>query len=147
MQPWSPSTDETSAGGLIIDGSGTKMKAALIAHRVRRGKLIWLLPKGHLEFGESNEDAAVREVSEETGIFGEVIGYLGAIDFWFKADDRRIHKTVHHFLLRAISGGLSDADIEVAQVAWFPFNEVSGRLHYPDERRLISRVPSLLVDS
>ena len=76
-------------------------RAALIGRTDRRGRLLWSLPKGHIEEGETPEDTAVREVAEETGIIGEVVAPLGIIDFWFVADGRRIHKTVHHFLLRA----------------------------------------------
>ena len=73
----------------------------------RRGRLLWSLPKGHLEAGETAEDAAVREVEEETGIRGRVLAALGTIDYWFVADERRIHKTVHHYLLEASGGELS----------------------------------------
>ena len=76
-------------------------RVALIGRLDRRGRLLWSLPKGHLEDGETAEDAAVREVEEETGIRGRVLAPLGTIDYWFVADDRRIHKTVHHYLLEA----------------------------------------------
>jgi 8-oxo-dGTP pyrophosphatase MutT (NUDIX family) len=136
---------ETSAGGLILDRSGSPM-AALIARRDRRGRLIWSLPKGHLEVGETAEDAAVREVHEETGISGKVLAPLGTIDFWFMADNHKIHKTVHHFLMEAEGGELSDADVEVVEVAWVPLNEVSSRLRYADERKLLALVPDLLLE-
>ena len=109
--------DETSAGGLVVADDGvTGPRAALIGRTDRRGRLLWSLPKGHIEEGETPEDTAVREVAEETGIIGEVVAPLGIIDFWFVADGRRVHKTVHHFLLRAIGGALSDADVEVTEV-------------------------------
>ena len=92
-------------------------------------------------------DAAIREVAEETGITGRVIAPLGVIDFWFVADGRRIHKTVHHYLLLAVTGQLSDADIEVVEVAWVPLSQIAGRLAYADERRLISKIPRLLADT
>ena len=117
---------------------------ALIGKQDRRGRLLWSLPKGHLEIGETAEDAAVREVAEETGIRGEIIGVLGTIDFWFVADRRRIHKTVHHFLLTAVGGTLSDEDIEVTEVAWVPLPELTTRLAYPDERELIAIATRLL---
>jgi ADP-ribose pyrophosphatase YjhB (NUDIX family) len=103
------------------------------------------MPKGHLEPGETAEVAAIREVQEETGIISHVIATLGTIDFWFKSQDRRIHKTVHHYLLEADGGELSDADVEVVQVAWIPLDEISGLLRYPDERRLVGMVPGLLA--
>src|SRR5690242_710692 len=100
---------ETSAGGLVVepkDGSpgagdpnAAELRVALIAHRNQRGVLEWVLPKGHLEAGESTQQAAVREVEEETGIRGRVIAPLGTVDYWFVDHGRRVHKTVHHYLL------------------------------------------------
>lgn len=139
--------EETSAGGLVVDLAGDVAHAALIGRLDRRGRLLWSLPKGHVEAGESAEDAAVREIAEETGITGRVVAPLGTIDFWFVADGRRVHKTVHHFLLVAESGELSDADIEVTEVAWVPLDELGTRLAYADERRLVTEVPRLLADS
>ena len=143
--------DETSAGGLVLDHRGASASAALIGRLDRRGRLLWSLPKGHLEAGETEEDTAVREVAEETGIRGRVIGKLGTIDFWFVADGRRVHKTVHHFLLVALDPvhglELSDEDVEVSEVAWVPLVDVARRLAYADERRLLDRVPDLLADS
>ena len=137
--------EETSAGGLVLDRSTVVARAALIARHDRRGRLVWSLPKGHVEPGETPEDAAVREVEEETGIRGRVLAPLGTIDFWFVAEQRRVHKTVHHFLLEAEFGELSDADIEVEEVAWVPLDEVAGRLAYADERRLLDQVDGLLA--
>jgi len=139
--------EETSAGGLVLDRATDIPLAALIGRRDRRGRLLWSLPKGHVEAGESTEDAAVREVEEETGIKGRLLAPLGTIDFWFVADGRRIHKTVHHFLMEASGGELSDADAEVSEVAWVPLDEVARRLAYADERRLVDRVPELLADA
>ena len=140
-----PTVEETSAGGLVLDLSGPVTKAALIARHDRRGRLVWSMPKGHLEPGETAEVAAIREVQEETGIMSHVIATLGTIDFWFTSQERRIHKTVHHYLLEADGGELSDADVEVVQVAWIPLDEISGLLRYPDERRLVGMVPGLLA--
>ena len=140
--------DETSAGGLVLDQLGPAARGALIGRLDRRGRLLWSLPKGHVELGESETQTAVREVAEETGIHGRVIGKLGTIDFWFVAEGRRVHKTVHHHLLLAsdpVAGlELSDADVEVSEVAWVPWEELPSRLAYADERRLLEKVPDLL---
>ena len=138
--------DETSAGGLVVDRSTGQPRAALIARHDRRGRLVWSLPKGHVESGETPEQAAVREVEEETGIRGSVLATLGTIDFWFVAEQRRVHKTVHHYLLLADGGELSDADVEVVAVAWVPLADVASRLAYADERRLLARVDDLLAE-
>jgi 8-oxo-dGTP pyrophosphatase MutT (NUDIX family) len=143
--------DETSAGGLVLDRLGPGAAGALIGRLDRRGRLLWSLPKGHLEAGETEQQTAVREVAEETGIRGQVIGKLGTIDFWFVADGRRVHKTVHHFLLLAVDPvhglELSDEDVEVSEVAWVPLEELPARLAYADERRLLERVPVLLAET
>lgn len=141
-----PRVEETSAGGFVLDTSGAHHRAALIARRDRRGRLVWSLPKGHIEPGETAEQAAVREVFEETGIHGTILAGLGTIDFWFMSDRKRIHKTVHHFVLAAHDVELSDADAEVAEVAWVPLDDVADRLHHAAERRLVPRVHEVLAD-
>ena len=139
------SVEETSAGGLVIDRSGPTLRAALIGRRDRKGVIVWSLPKGHVEMGETPEQTAVREVLEETGITSVVIAPLGVIDFWFMSKERRVHKTVHHFLLEAHSGELSDADSEVDEVAWVPIDELESRLGHDDERDLLPKLQALLA--
>ena len=137
--------DETSAGGLVVDHQ--RSIAALIGRLDRRGRLLWSLPKGHIEIGETPAQAAIREVEEETGILGEVVAPIGTIDFWFVAEDRRVHKTVHHFLLRMLSGELSDLDVEVTEVAWVPLDQLEAKLAYADERRLVRLATAMLEES
>lgn len=139
---------ETSAGGLVIDGlDGPRESqvAALIGRIDRRGRMLWSLPKGHIELGETAEQTAIREVAEETGIRGSVLAALGRIDYWFVTDGRRVHKTVHHYLMSFSGGELSDEDLEVAEVAWVPMHELPSKLAYADERRL-ARVADELID-
>ena len=128
--------EEISAGGLVIDLSGDL--GLLIGRHDKRGRTLWSLPKGHIEFGETPEDAAIREVAEETGIESAITRSLGVIDFWFMAEGKRIHKTVHHYLFRMTGGILTPQKNEVDEVAWFPLVEVSKRLAYSDERKLIA---------
>jgi 8-oxo-dGTP pyrophosphatase MutT (NUDIX family) len=145
-QPYAKRVDEISAGGLVIDSSGTK---GLLIGRIdlkdqSREKLLWSLPKGHIEAGESPEQAAIREVREETGIESEIQTSLGVIDFWFMAGGKRIHKTVHHFVFKEKGGRISPQVSEVDDVRWFPLNEIVDRLAYPDEKKLIARSKELL---
>jgi 8-oxo-dGTP pyrophosphatase MutT (NUDIX family) len=153
-RPSRPSPDrlrtvhETSAGGLVVDGlDGPKdsQVAALIGRIDRRGRMLWSLPKGHIELGETAEQTAIREVAEETGIQGSVLAALGSIDYWFVTEGRRVHKTVHHYLMRFLGGELSDDDVEVSEVAWVPLKELPSRLAYADERRL-AEVAGELID-
>lgn len=134
-----PVVDETSAGGLVVSLREGAYHAAVIARRNRAGRLEWCLPKGHLEGAETPEQAAVREIAEETGIVGRVLRRLGSIDYWFSGEDRRVHKVVHHFLLGATGGELSvagDPDGEAEDAAWVPVADLHRVLAYPNERRL-----------
>lgn len=134
--------NETSAGGLVVDTN--QMAAAIIGRLDRKGRMVWSFPKGHLEAGETAEQAAIREVFEETGLTAQVTAPLGTIAFWFMLDGKRIHKTVHHFLLIAESFELSDADIEVDAIEWIPLANVHARLNYADERQLLPKAFELL---
>jgi 8-oxo-dGTP pyrophosphatase MutT (NUDIX family) len=139
--PYAKRVDEVSAGGLVIDATG---KLGLLIgrrdHKDATGqKILWSLPKGHIEEGESPEEAALREVEEETGIVSVIEKSLGVIDFWFMAGGMRIHKTVHHYLFRENGGLLAPQESEVDEVAWFPLAEIVDRLAYPDEKKLIAR--------
>ena len=139
---------EISAGGLVVDGlhrPREEQLAALIGRTDRRGRMLWSLPKGHIEQGETAEQTAIREVAEETGIHGDVLAALGSIDYWFVTDGRRVHKTVHHYLLQFRGGRLCDEDIEVTEVAWVPVADLPHRLSYADERRL-ARIAHDLID-
>jgi ADP-ribose pyrophosphatase YjhB (NUDIX family) len=144
---WLRQVDEFSAGGLVLDLNGDVPRGALIGRTDRQGRLLWSLPKGHIEAGETAEQAAVREVEEETGIAGTILGELGTIDFWFVADGRRIHKTVKHYLMQRVGGELSDVDVEVDEVAWVPLPDIRGQLAYPDERELVDTAGRLLAET
>ncbi|AEF43001.1 MutT/NUDIX family protein [Hoyosella subflava DQS3-9A1] len=87
----------------------------------------------------------MREVAEETGIQGRILASLGSIDYWFVTEGRRVHKTVHHYLMRFLGGELSDADLEVSEVAWVPLSELDSRLAYADERKLARMAAELIA--
>jgi len=144
-RPYAKRVDEVSAGGLVIDTTGTMgLLIGRYDHKDASGKrILWSLPKGHIEEGETPEQAAIREVAEETGITSSITKSLGVIDFWFMAGGKRIHKTVHHFLFTEVGGTLLAQESEVDEVCWFPLSEIVDRLAYPDEKKLIARTAEL----
>ena len=134
-----PAVEERSAGGIVVDVQEGLALIAIIARRNRAGRIEWCLPKGHLENDETLQQAAAREVEEETGIEGRVLTELGTIDYWFATGERRIHKFVHHYLLEATGGHLTienDPDHEAIDVAWLPLREAHEHLTFPNERRI-----------
>ncbi len=142
-----PVSNEVSAGGIAIRIENGIAYAACIGRRNRAGRLEWCLPKGHIERGETPEQAAVREVAEETGIEAEILQSLGIIDYWFTGDDRRVHKVVHHFLLEAKGGDITvanDPDQEAEEARWIPVTALSTELAFPNERKMAQAAAALL---
>ena len=117
----------------------------MVEYRSEHERLLWSLPKGHIEAGETPEMAAIREVQEETGIQSEISRALGVIDFWFMAGGKRIHKTVHHYLFKETGGNLQAQIEEVDEVGWFPLEEIVSMLAYPDEKKLIAKSGELTL--
>jgi len=144
-----PTVEEISAGGVVIEMRDGVLRVAIIARINRGGRLEWCLPKGHPEGEETYAEAAVREIEEETGIAGDILAPLGSIDYWFTVSGHRVHKTVHHFLLRATGGFLTienDPDHEAVDVAWVPIAELGRKLSFPNERRITDLAKDLLPE-
>ncbi len=115
----------------------------------RGGKLEWCIPKGHLEQTESNEEAALREVFEETGLIAEIIAYLGEVSYQFIQSGVRVNKTVHVYLMQQIGGELSfdnDPHKEASQLEWVRVSELLTRLSHGNERR-IARMAVELIEA
>jgi 8-oxo-dGTP pyrophosphatase MutT (NUDIX family) len=134
-----------SAGGVVYRrGDDGSLEILLASRRTRRGDLAWGLAKGGIEDGESNEDAAIREVREETGIVAQIEGSLGETKYFYVWEDVRIRKTVHFFLMRAVGGDTEDRDDEMEEIRWFPMERALKRAAYRGERDVLGRAAELL---
>ena len=130
-----------SAGGVLYRRAKGGVEVCLIQPR---GTARWQLPKGWVEEAEEPEQAALREVAEETGCRGAAEGLLEEIDYWFYGDEKgekvRIHKRVTFFLLRYEDGDPSGADAyEVADVRWLPAAAALARIEFANEKRVLER--------
>jgi 8-oxo-dGTP pyrophosphatase MutT (NUDIX family) len=89
--------------------------------------------------GESPEEAALREVREESGLIARVDGSLGRVSYFYVWDGERISKVVHFFLMQATGGDIAEHDHEMEEVRWFPLGEALGVAAYKNERGVIKR--------
>jgi 8-oxo-dGTP pyrophosphatase MutT (NUDIX family) len=139
------SRSEVSAGGVVYRREDDAIDLALAARRTRRGQLAWGLAKGAIEQGESDEQAAVREVLEETGLEAEVEADLGDIRYFYVWDGVRVRKRVHFFLMHATGGDVANHDSEMEDVRWFPLRTAIKRAAYKGEREVIERAAKRLA--
>ena len=130
---------EVSAGGVVYRREDDAIEVVLAARRTRRGDLAWGLAKGGIEPDESREQAAVREVREETGIEARIEESLGETRYFYVWEGVRIRKTVHFFLMRATGGDPSERDDEMEDVRWFPLDRALKRAAYRGEREVLTR--------
>lgn len=140
----SPVQREVSAGGVVYRRDGDGIEVVLASRRTRRGDIAWGLAKGGIEEAESLEDAAVREVREETGYTAEIEASLGDTRYFYVWEDTRISKTVHFFLMRCTGGDPEDRDDEMEEIRWFPLERARKRAAYRGERDVLGRAAELL---
>ena len=138
----------TSAGAFILREMEGQLKIALAQHA--RATKSWVLPKGHVEVGETIEQAALREIYEETGLENvQLIKHLGTIlRESTKSNGDVEQKTVHFFLAYAPSNGRSQAptDSRFISVSWFSPEEAIELLPYDSEQAVFREHLGLLLE-
>ncbi len=125
---------EVSAGGLVLRRNGEDLEALLIGRGMPR---VWSLPKGHVEARETHEQAALREVREETGCWAEILTKLSDISYWFYLNRTKHKKSVHFYLMNYLSGDTANHDHEVDEARWFEIKAAKKALKYVNEKRLV----------
>jgi 8-oxo-dGTP diphosphatase len=141
-----PTANAVSAGGVVFRQQDHQVDIALI---LVGPKLRWQLPKGTLNPHELAEQAALREVREETGLEAELLDLLERIEYWFYASRGghrvRFHKFVHFYLMRFISGNVNDHDQEVEEARWFEIHEAIDMLAYESEKKMVRKARELIL--
>ncbi len=128
---------EFSAGGVVIRGEDVVV--VVPTRRDRRGQRVLALPKGHVDPGETPEQAAAREVREEGGIEAELAEKLGDVRYWYQREGKRILKVVSFYLFEYRSGSTDDHDHEIEEARWMPLAEAAEALSYSGERDMVAR--------
>ena len=142
-----PTKSQVSAGGVAFRRVDDRIEVVLISVG-ERGR--WQLPKGMIGEGEPVEQAAMREVREETGMETEMLAPIDKVEYWFYSRSRgkgvRFHKVVHFYLLRCLSGAVTDHDDEVNEARWFEIEEAMQTLTFPNEQAIVKKAAELVEE-
>ena len=136
---------DVSAGGVIYRVKDGEVMVCLIK---TPAKGHWQLPKGLVDRNESLEEAAVREVKEETGLDGISEVRIDKIDYWFwlkeGGEKVRHHKIVYFYLVKYKGGSTKDHDQEVEEACWFSFDKALDEISFKSEREIIQKAGRML---
>jgi 8-oxo-dGTP pyrophosphatase MutT (NUDIX family) len=134
---------EFSAGGVVVrDG---EVIVIVPVKRDASGNRVLGLPKGHPREDETPEQAARREVAEETGTTAELVDKLGDVEYTYERRGRRVAKRVAFYLFEYRSGDLGDHDHEIEDARWMRLEEAASALTYEGEREMVARALSRLA--
>jgi mutator protein MutT len=132
--------EEFSAGGVVVRGDEV---AVIVPVKLSpAGERVLGLPKGHPDPGETAEQAALREVREETGIEARAVERLGEVRYSYPRKGRQVAKRVEFFLLEYLSGDLADHDGEVEEARWMPLAQARAELTFEGDREMVARALS-----
>ncbi|MCX7910169.1 MAG: NUDIX domain-containing protein [Endomicrobia bacterium] len=127
---------EFSAGGVVVD----KNKNVLVVRTKNlKGETVYTFPKGHIEKEETPQQAALREVKEETGVEAEIVREIKDVEYWFMQDGKKIHKKVKWYFMRPVKIQQFISD-EVDEVLWYNIKEVEKILTYNSDKELIKEI-------
>jgi ADP-ribose pyrophosphatase YjhB (NUDIX family) len=141
---------EFSAGGVLV----RRLRGRWVMAAIRPGGKkpgVWALPKGIIGEGERPEETALREVAEETGVEGRLVGKLEDIRYVYTWEGERVFKVVSFYLLRYSRGRLGDLPPatahEVAEARWLPLDDAPRLLAYKGEREMAERALASLREA
>lgn len=136
---------EIAAGGVVFKRTPQGIRLAMLLDPYRK----WTFAKGHVEKGETMEQAAIRETQEEMGLNDlKIVAPLGKVDIWFRDRYRAatrgvlIHKHINYFLMKAPAGakGRPQKNEVIYKMEWVDLRQAARRSGYRDVRPVMERV-------
>jgi 8-oxo-dGTP diphosphatase len=132
-------TSEYSSGGVVFRLNGKGKGWEIVAVQRARHE-DWSLPKGHIEADETREQAALREVKEETGLDASILYSLGEIQYYFrKPKGDLIRKIVYYYLMEATTEKFGKPNWEVSEARWVNINEARNLLSYEKDKEVVTK--------
>lgn len=131
----------TSAGGLIIRSCVSGWETLLVGNS---NPTVWRIPKGMANEGETLEQTAVREVLEETGVRGIILGFIGTAGWTYAYECRDWDETVFFFLMKFAEGNTENHDSEFEKAEWLKLEDAIKALYYKNEAEIAEKVVVLL---
>lgn len=132
-----------SCGGVVYRFGAEGPEIVLVS---RRQPVLYALPKGTPDPGESDEETALREVREETGLEVRLLGPLGDVRYWFTdGDGVRVDKVVHFFLMEATGGDVAAHDHEFDDVGWYHLVEAERLLTHKNQLHILHKAAEVIA--
>lgn len=139
--------EQISAGGVAFRSNKTEIEIAIVAVKP---SLRWQLPKGLIDEGETEQQAALREVREEAGIECAALEKIEAVEYWYfatrKGERVRYHKFVHFFLMKYVSGTPENHDHEIAEARWVSPDKAIEMLAFKSEKEVVKKASDLIAN-
>ncbi len=134
---------EISAGAVLYRETEREFQVIIYS---RKNASQWCLPKGKIEKDETREEAAIREVKEETGLEGQIIEHLKDVYYSYADKRRKLHlnKTVHYFLMKYCQGDINTDDAGVEDVLWVDIDEAIEKVTFENEKQILRKALSVL---
>lgn len=134
---------EISAGAVVFDFINALPQIVIYS---RKNATQWCLPKGKIEQNETAEQAALREVQEETGLRGKIIEHIDDIYYQYQDEKRKllVEKTVHFFLMKKEAEISKQYDPEVESLTWLSIEQALEKLSFESERMVVRKAGQLI---
>ena len=132
--------NEKCCGAVVFRKNADQYQFLLIKHKLYNENNYWNHPKGHVEQGETEQQTALREIKEETGLDVTIVKGFREIDhyrFPSSFDHEIIDKTVIYFLAEAVSDDLKLCPQEIADCRWLNYQAANDTLSYPGSKKIL----------